>query len=64
MNTFDLMKVYCGKCIHKGACHTLCPTVLMETAKKRCPWCGAVIAETDKYCHECGWYLGRKGQSK
>lgn len=26
---------------------------------KNCPWCNATVSETDKYCHECGWYLGK-----
>lgn len=29
------------------------------TQTKNCPWCNAIISETDKYCHECGWYLGK-----
>lgn len=29
---------------------------------KNCPWCNATVSETDKYCHECGWYLGRSDE--
>ena len=24
---------------------------------RECPWCKAVCASTDKYCHECGWHI-------
>lgn len=37
-----------------------CKWWLADTPQtKNCPWCNAIISETDKYCHECGWYLGK-----
>lgn len=29
----------------------------VKVSDKECPWCKAVCASTDKYCHECGWHI-------
>jgi len=31
---------------------------------KECPWCKAVCASTDKYCHECGWHIADTPQEE
>lgn len=37
-----------------------------NNSKKRreCPWCKAVCASTDKYCHECGWHIADTPQTE
>ena len=29
----------------------------VKVSDRECPWCKAVCASTDKYCHECGWHI-------
>ena len=31
---------------------------------RECPWCKAVCAFTDKYCHECGWHIADTPQTE
>lgn len=32
-------------------------TPIVKVSDRECPWCKAVCASTDKYCHECGWHI-------
>lgn len=35
----------------------------VKVSDKECPWCKAVCASTDKYCHECGWHIADTPQT-
>lgn len=35
----------------------------VKVSDRECPWCKAVCASTDKYCHECGWYIAGASQT-
>ena len=35
----------------------------VKVPDRECPWCKAVCASTDKYCHECGWHIADTPQT-
>ena len=35
-----------------------------KVSDRECPWCKAVCASTDKYCHECGWHIADTPQTE
>lgn len=35
----------------------------VKVSDRECPWCKAVCASTDKYCHECGWHIADTPQT-
>ena len=35
----------------------------VKVSDRECPWCKAVCASTDKYCHECGWHIADAPQT-
>lgn len=35
----------------------------VKVSDRECPWCKAVCASTDKYCHECGWHIAGTSQT-
>ena len=36
----------------------------VKVSDRECPWCKAVCASTDKYCHECGWHIADAPQTE
>lgn len=36
----------------------------VKVSDRECPWCKAVCASTDKYCHECGWHIADTPQTE
>lgn len=36
----------------------------VKVSGRECPWCKAVCASTDKYCHECGWHIADTPQTE
>lgn len=39
-------------------------TTFTADTLRECPWCKAVCASTDKYCHECGWHIADTTQEE
>ena len=38
--------------------------VKVADSLRECPWCKAICASTDKYCHECGWHIADTPQTE
>ena len=57
--TWEQVKEYCNK-----RCLDIVDSAMRKKWYKdepqiesKCPWCGAIISESNNYCSKCGWYL-------